>query len=89
MNKREMVRTHEACGVGGIGPDLSIDLDQTLHNNRENLLAGQRIFQTVAEKDCERQRFSQFVRTRRWAGSLADVASSICMSNTKKYGKRT
>lgn len=69
-----MVRTHEACGVGGIGPDLSIDLDQTLHNNRENLLSSQGVFQPVSEENGEGQGFTEFVRTGGGTGGLCNAS---------------
>ena len=62
--------THEARGVGRVGPDLSVDLDQALHDNRQNLLAGQSILEAVAEENRERERFTELVGTGRRAGSL-------------------
>jgi hypothetical protein len=34
---------HEAGGVGGVGPVLAVNLDQALHQDHLDLLAGQRI----------------------------------------------
>ena len=64
------MRTHEASGVGRVGPDLAIDLDQALHDNREDLLAGQGIFQPVTEEDGKRKAFPELVGTRGGARSL-------------------
>ena len=66
----EKKRTHEAGGVGGVSPDLAIDLDQALHDNRGHLLAGQSIFETVAEEDGEGKAFAELVGTGRGAGGL-------------------
>ena len=66
----EELRTHEASGVGGVGPDLAIDLDQALHDNRQDFLAGQGILQPVTKKDRERKRLPELVGARRWTRSL-------------------
>lgn len=63
-------RTLEASGVGGVGPDLGVNLDKALHDNREDLLAGQRIFEAVTEEDGEGEGFPQLVWAGRGAGCL-------------------
>ena len=65
------VRTHETSGVGRVGPDLAIDLDQALHDDGQNLLSGQGILETVAEEDGEREGLAQLVRTGRGAGGVS------------------
>ena len=62
--------THEARGVGRVGPDLGVDLDQALHDNRQNLLAGQSILEAVAEEDGEGEGFTELVGTGGRAGGL-------------------
>ena len=64
------MRTHEASGVGRVGPDLAIDLDQALHDNGGNLAASQGILEAVAEENREGERFTELVGTGRRAGSL-------------------
>ncbi len=65
-----VVRTHEASGERGVGPDLVVNLDQTLHGDRKDLLAVQGILQPVTEENNERERFPQLMGTGGWAGSL-------------------
>ena len=66
-------RTHESSRVGGVGADLAVDLDQALHNNGEDLLAGKRILQTVAEEDGEGEGLAELVGTRGGTGSLSKL----------------
>jgi len=63
----------ETRRVGRICPDLAIDLDQTLHNNGGNLLAGQGILQPVAEENGEGEGFAELVGTWRWTGSVGSA----------------
>ena len=65
--------THEARGVSGVGPNLGVDLDQALHDNRQNPLAGQSILEAVAEEDGEGKRFAELVGTGGWTRSLRIV----------------
>ena len=64
------LRTHEASWVGRVGPDLVVDLDQSLHDNSGDFTASQGILQTVAEEDGEREGFAELVGTGGGAGSL-------------------
>lgn len=41
---------HEAGGIGMVGPDLAIDLDQALHEDGVNLATVEGILQTVLRK---------------------------------------
>lgn len=41
----------EAGGVGGVGADLAVDLDETLGGDGVNLAAGEGVLQAVAEED--------------------------------------
>jgi len=63
----------ETGGVGGVGTDLSVDLDQTLGNDSSNLTSSQRVLQSVAEEDVKGQTFAKLVRTRGWAGSVSSA----------------
>jgi len=63
-------RVHEASGICGIGPDFPIYLDEALVDNCNDLTASQSILQPVAEENRKRERFTKFVGTRRWAGSV-------------------
>ena len=64
------LRTLKASGVGWVGADLAVDLDEALHDNREDFLAGQSVLQPVTEENGEREGFPELVRTGRGAGSL-------------------
>lgn len=51
----------ETGGVGGVGADLAVDLDETLGSDGVNLTAGKGVLQSVAEEDLregERERMS-------------------------------
>ena len=61
---------HEASGVGRVSPDLAIDLDQALHDNRRDLLARKSILEAVAEENGEGKGFTELVGTGGGAGSL-------------------
>ena len=61
--------------VCGIGPNLSVDLDQALRNNGSNLAASQGILKPVAEEDGEGEGFTELVGTRRGTGGLYKAKS--------------
>jgi hypothetical protein len=61
---------HEASGVGHIGADLAIHLDQTLHHNGLRLAVVKRILEAVADEDDERHAVAEFVRTGRGLGRI-------------------
>jgi hypothetical protein len=62
--------THETSRVGRVSPNLVVDLNQALHDDRKDLLAGQGILQPVAEEDGEGKGFTKLVGTRGGTGSL-------------------
>jgi hypothetical protein len=66
----ELDDIHEASGESGVGSDLAVDLDQSLHENGVNLSAVQGVLETVSQEDDERQRLSQLVGTGRRSGSV-------------------
>lgn len=62
---------HETSGVGGVGADLAVDLDQTLHHDGLDLATVQGVLETVNERnvsDCsfrvEESRMSRAYRLR-------------------------
>ena len=62
---------HETSWVVGVCSDLSVDLDESLHDNLSNFTTVQSILQTVSKKDNERKAISLFVRTRTVRNQLA------------------
>ena len=54
---------HEPGRVRDVGPDLAIDLDQALLDNRRRLAVVERILETVPDKDDQREAVAEFVRT--------------------------
>ena len=65
------MRTHETGGVGRVGANLAINLDQALHDNRGHLTSVERILQAVTEEDHEGKRLAKLVWTRGGTGSLS------------------
>ena len=61
---------HEASWVGGIGADLSVDLDQALHDDGLNLASIKSILQAVTDEDDQRHAVAQLVWTWGWARSV-------------------
>jgi len=55
---------HESERIVDVSSDLSIDFDQSLHNNFSHISSGECIFQSISENDDERDRFSKFVWSR-------------------------
>ena len=54
---------HETSREGGVGTDLTIDLDQTLHQDRLDFTTVKSVLQTVTDEDDQRQTFTGLVRT--------------------------
>lgn len=61
---------HEAGGVGDIGSDLAIDLDEALHEDSLGLAVVQRVLEAVAHEDNEGEGIAGFVRTSRRLGGV-------------------
>jgi len=57
---------HETNGVGLVSADLAVDVDQAVHEDGDNLLAGQSILQAVSEEKDEGQALASLVGTGRW-----------------------
>jgi hypothetical protein len=56
---------HEAGGVGGIGADLAVDLDQSLHQDGLGLTVVESILETVADEHDQGHAVAELVRTGR------------------------
>ena len=54
---------HETSRVGGVGADLAIDLNKTLHADHLDFMIGESVLQTVTDNEEERQAFSLLVGT--------------------------
>ncbi len=83
--------THEARGVGRVSPDLAVDLDQALHDNRRNLTASQSILEAVAEEDREGEGFTELVGTGGRAGGLDDaygMLEDVTQGNREVYARK-
>lgn len=61
---------HEAGGVVGIGANLSIDLNQALHNDAVDLTLVQGVLETVADKHDEGKALTELVGASRRARGL-------------------
>jgi hypothetical protein len=61
---------HQSRGEGGVGADLAVNLDEALHEDGIDLACVERILQTVAEEDDQRQRVAELVRTGGCLGSI-------------------
>ena len=73
---------HETGGESHISSDLSVNSDQSLHNNHLGLVVGQGVLEPVTEEDDQRQGRSDLVGTsgRSWGlkeGSKVDGAELI------------
>lgn len=61
---------HEAGGVGRVGADLAIDLDEALHQDGLGLAVVQGVLETVAHEDDQGQTVASLVGTGRGLGSV-------------------
>ena len=61
---------HETGGVGGIGADLAVDLDQSLHQDGLGLAVVESILEAVSDEDDQRHAVAELVRTGRGLGSV-------------------
>jgi len=61
---------HEAGGVGDIGADLAVNLDEALHEDGPRLAVVQGILKAVADEDNEGKALSLLVRAGRGLGSV-------------------
>jgi hypothetical protein len=58
LTSRRMLPTHETSGESLVGPDFSIDLDDSLLDNSSNLPSGQSVLQSVPQEYSQRERLS-------------------------------
>jgi hypothetical protein len=56
---------HEAGGVGDVGADLAVNLDQALHHDGLGLAVVEGVLEAVAHEDDQRHAVTQLVRTGR------------------------
>lgn len=68
---------HQSRGEGGVRADLSIDLNEALHKDGIDLAGVESVLQAVAEKDDQRQRVAELVRTGRSLGSIGTWKMSV------------
>lgn len=61
---------HEAGGVGHVGADLAVDLDEALHEDGAGLAVVEGILEAVADEDDEGQALALLVRTRGGLGGV-------------------
>lgn len=61
---------HETGGVGGIGADLAVDLDQSLHQDGLGLAVVESILEAVSDEDDQGHAVAELVRTGRRLGSV-------------------
>ena len=67
---RKIKHTHEPSRVGLVSPDLAINQDMALHQDRNNLTVCQSILEPVPDDKDEGKALPGLVRTRRWFGGL-------------------
>lgn len=58
-----MALTHETSRIVGINANLSVHLNQALHDDFSNLTISQGILQSITQENNQRERFPEFVRT--------------------------
>jgi hypothetical protein len=68
---------HQSRGESGVSADLSIDLDEALHEDGIDLAGVESVLQTVAEEDDQRQRVAELVRTGGGLGSIGTWNVSV------------
>lgn len=62
--------THETGRIGRVGAHFSIDFNEALIHDCNDLTPGQSILEPVAKKNGKGKGFAEPVRTGGWAGSL-------------------
>lgn len=61
---------HETGGVGDVGADLAVNLDEALHEDGLGLAVVQRVLEAVANEDDQREGIASLVRTGRGLGGV-------------------
>ena len=67
---RKIKHTHEPSRVGLVSPDLAINQDMALHQDRNNLAVSQSILEPVPNDEDKGKALPRLVGARRWLGSL-------------------
>lgn len=67
---RNKALTHKTSRIVGINANLSIHLNQALHDDLSNFAISQGILQSITQKDNQRKWFPKFVRTRGRSGGV-------------------
>lgn len=80
-----MKLTHESSGVGHIGADLAVDLDEPLHADLLNLIPSQGILEAVPQEDDEGQALPQLVGTGGRTRSLKEKYIMLHQNQQSKY----
>lgn len=62
--------THEAGGIGRVSAHFSVNFDEALVDNRDDLTSGQSILEPVTKENREGEGFAELVRTGGWARGL-------------------
>ena len=62
--------THETGRIGRVGADFSIDFNEALVHDCNDLASSQSILEPVSEKNRKGKGFAEPVRTGGWPGSL-------------------
>lgn len=66
----ELDDIHETGREGRVGSDLTVDLDESLHQNGVDLSAVESVLESVSQEDDQRKRLSELVGTGRGSGSV-------------------
>jgi len=61
---------HEAGGVGRVSAHFSVDFNEALVDNNNDLASGQSILEPVPEENRKGKGFAKLVRTRGWSGGV-------------------
>ena len=70
---------HEAGGVGGVGADFAVNLDEALHEDGLGLAGVEGIFEAIAEEDDQGHAVTELVRTRGSLGSIGTWEKVNCL----------
>lgn len=66
----ELDHVHETSREGGVGSDLAVNLDKSLHKNSIDLSSVKSVLETVSKENDKRKRLSQLVGTSRRSRSV-------------------
>lgn len=66
---------HESGWEVSVSSDLSVNLNQTLHQNHGNLLLGKSVLQAVTQQEDQWETFAELVWSWAWSWGLKNVRS--------------